>query len=62
MFDGGILMNDLCNSVTMIGIKNIFNHMVLKDCYEAGLISEDEWKSYLKGLINETTKEANDGE
>ena len=61
MFEG-LLMNDLCNSVTMIGIKNIFNHMVLKDCYEAGLISEDAWKSYLKGLISETTKEDKNGE
>lgn len=58
MFDGGLLTA----GVTMIGVKNLLEHMVIKDCYEAGMISEDEWKSYLKGLINETTKEEKDGE
>lgn len=48
MFDGGLfLMPDPFNDV-----RNIFNHMVIKDCYEAGLISEDVWKGYLKKLAN----------
>ena len=49
--DGEILINDFYNNVTMFGLRNIFDHMVVKDCYEAGLMSEDEWKSYLKRLI-----------
>ena len=56
-------MFDPYNSVTMMGVKSIFDHMVLKDCYEAGLISEDTWKSYLKQLISASaTKEEKDGE
>lgn len=64
MNDGGLLMPDPYNSITAIDAKSILDHMILKDCYEAGLISEDEWKSYLKRLIeiNLTTKEDNDGE
>ena len=63
MFDGGILMPDSYNSMATLGIKSILDHMMLKDCYEAGLISEDEWKSYLKNLIKAAaTKEDNDGE
>lgn len=61
MFDGGLLMPDPYNSITAIGAKGILDHMIIKDCYEAGLISEDEWKLYLKRLIN-IMKEANDGE
>ena len=60
MFEG-LLMSDPYNGVTMIGVRNIFDHMVVKDCYEAGLISEDEWKSYLKRLMVIATKEDNDG-
>ena len=60
MFES-LLMSDPYNGVTMIGVRNIFDHMVVKDCYEAGLISEDEWKSYLKRLTDIATKEDNDG-
>lgn len=57
MFDSGLL-----TGVTMIGVKNLLEHMVVKDCYEAGLISEDEWKSYLKRMIYASkTKEDNNG-
>ena len=52
MFDSGLL-----TGITMIGVKNLLEHMVIKDCYEAGLMSEDEWKSYLKSLIKAATKE-----
>lgn len=58
--DGGRLMPDLYSGVAMVGVKNIFDHMAIKDCYEAGLITEDEWKSYLKRLIN-SIKEDNNG-
>ena len=57
MFDSGFLMPDPYNGVTMIGVRNIFNHMVIKDCYEAGLISEDEWKGYLKNQISVLIRE-----
>ena len=60
MFEG-LLMSDPYNGITTISVRNIFDHMVVKDCYEAGLISEDEWKSYLKRLANIATKEDNDG-
>lgn len=62
MFDGGLLMPDPYNGVTMMGVRSIFDHMVIKDCYEAGLISEDIWKSYLKQLMKGATKEEKDGE
>ena len=61
MFDG-LLTTDPYNGVAAIGARNIFEHMVIKDCYEAGLISEDIWKSYLKQLADLITKEDNDGE
>ena len=54
MFDGGLLMPD---PYINIDVKSIFEHMVIKDCYEAGLISEDIWKSYLKQLADLITKE-----
>ena len=57
--DGGRLMADLYNGVAMVGVRNVFDHMVIRDCYEAGLISEDEWKSYLKRLINSTKEDTN---
>jgi len=64
MFDGGILMPDpYTNGITMIaGVTNIFVHMMIKDCYEAGLISENEWKEYLKKQISVIAKEETDGE
>ena len=56
MFDG-LLTTDPYNGIAVIGVKNIFEHMVIKDCYEAGLISEDIWESYLKQLADLITKE-----
>lgn len=61
MLDDGLLMPDPYNDVTMIDTRRIFQHMVIKDCYEAGLISEDIWKSYLKQLADLITKEGNNG-
>lgn len=59
MFDGGLLTD----VITMMGVKDILEHMVIKDCYEAGMISEDEWKSYLKRMIDASaTKEDENGE
>ena len=58
--DGGILMNDSCNDIAMIYLRigTIFDHMLIKDCYEAGLMSEDAWKSYLKNMMTcKSTKE-----
>ena len=60
MFEG-LLMSNPYNSITAIGVKSTLDHMIIKDCYEAGLIPEDEWKLYLKRLIN-AMKEDNDGE
>ena len=57
MFDGGILMPDPYNGVAAIGVRNVLTHMVIKDCYEAGLISEDIWKSYLEQLADLIIKE-----
>ncbi len=54
----GLLTSDPYNGVTMMGVRNIYDHMILKDCYEAGLISEDVWKSYLKRLLNNATTKA----
>ena len=47
-------MNDPCNDVAMIYLRigTIFDHMLIKDCYKAGLMSEDAWKSYLKNMIS----------
>ena len=47
-------MDNLYDSVTMIYLRigTIFDHMLIKDCYEAGLMSEDAWKTYLKNMIS----------
>lgn len=55
-------MQDLCNDTAIVSITIIFQHMLLKDSYEAGLISEDMWKSYLKRSMNMLTKEGNDAD
>lgn len=60
MNDGGLLMPDPYNSITILGAKSILDHMIIKDCYEAGLISEDEWRSYLKLLLNINTAKEED--
>lgn len=52
--EGGILMDNPCNDVAMIYLRlgTIFDHMIIKDCYEAGLMPEDAWKTYLEKMIS----------
>ena len=52
-------MDNLYNSVAAIYLRMgvIFDYMIIKDGYEAGLMSEDAWKSYLKQLMDISTKE-----
>lgn len=48
-----------------IGLHVLYNHLILKDCYEVGLIPEDTWKTYLMDELNVMIKkgqEGNDGE
>ena len=47
------------NSSILFKLDVIFNHMVLKDAHDAGLLPDDLWARYLSTQIN-TIKEALD--
>lgn len=55
----GLHMANTDVAMIYLRIGVMFDHMIIKDCYEAGMMTEEAWKSYLKNMMCSSTKEDN---